>query len=72
MGTVGKGFLVLQSSQVWWWGWLVDWQVSQSQGLVEVVVVTGNLISVVCSQWSKSCLHFTCAVFKFFGLAPYF
>ncbi len=50
MGMVGKGFLVLQSSQVWWWGWLVDWQVSQSQGLVEVVVVTGNLISVVCSQ----------------------
>lgn len=50
MGMVGKGFLVLQSSQVWWWGWLVDWQVSQSHGLVEVVVVTGNLISVVCSQ----------------------
>ena len=41
-GMVGKGFLVLQSSQVWRWEGLVDWQVSQSHGLVEVVV--GSLI----------------------------
>ena len=72
MGMVGKGFLVLQSSQVWWWGWLVDWQVSQSQGLVEVVVA-GSLISVVLKPVTKSCLQ-KC-VFNFFGLArlaPYF